>query len=117
MTVADRIIGFLLSEDDFEDEEDYREVWGPIPNDAVLLIPEPDEDEPPPFGITPGYYSQSQLVALLARFHNQPNAIQFIADMLESGNPDDDQFVQILRQNKHNPAAIARIVQAVHQAL
>ncbi len=117
MTSIDRIVEFLL-EDDFEDEDDYREVWHPIPNDAVLLIPDPEnESDPPPFGITPGYYNQGGLVGLLSRYSRNREAIQFIADMLESGVPEHDEFVRLLRQNKHNPAEIARLVQILHQSL
>lgn len=117
MTSIDKIVELLL-EDDFEDEDDYREVWSPVPNDSVLLIPEPEnEGDPPLFGITPGYYSQSGLVGLLSRYSRTPEALQFIADMLESGLPESDQFFQLLRLNKHNPAQIARIVQNFHQSL
>jgi len=117
VTPIGRIVELLL-EDDFGDDEDYREVWDTAPNDAVLLIPDSEnEGDPSPFGITPGYYDQSGLVGLLSRHSRNPEAIQFIADMLESGLPESDQFVQLLRQNKHNPAQIARIVQKFHQSL
>lgn len=38
---------------------------------------------PNEFGIKPGYYSRRGIVELLRRHKKNPDAIQFIADMLE----------------------------------
>jgi hypothetical protein len=49
-----------------------------------LIIPEHDEgDEPYPGGIEPGHYDLAGLVALLRQHKQDPDAIQFLADMLE----------------------------------
>lgn len=49
----------------------------------VLLIPEPDEGQTYPGNIQPGDYTMNELVCLLRTHKNNPEAIQFIADMLE----------------------------------
>jgi hypothetical protein len=41
------------------------------------------EGDPPPFGIEPGRYTVAELVELLRVHKNDPEAIQFIADMME----------------------------------
>jgi hypothetical protein len=82
-----------------------------IPKDAVLLIPDPeDENTPAPYGIAPGYYNPKQLLELLDQHRHNADAVHFIADMLEAGNPKDDGFAQLLRAHHADPAAIARIV-------
>jgi hypothetical protein len=52
----------------------------------VLLIPDydPDNPEPYPGNIQPGQYTMSQLVRLLREHAEEPDAIRFIADMLEN---------------------------------
>ena len=49
----------------------------------VLLIPYAESDKPPPYGIAPGAYTNADLVALLRHQKGNPDAVQFIADMLE----------------------------------
>ncbi len=51
----------------------------------MLLVPEYDPDDPQPYpgGIEPGVYFLSGLVALLREHAEDPEAIRFIADMLE----------------------------------
>lgn len=84
-----------------------------IPDDAVLLIPEPeDENSPAPYGVAPGYYDPKQMLALLDQHKHNADAIHFIADMLETGNPEDDEFAQLLKSNHANPVALAKIIQA-----
>lgn len=50
-----------------------------------LLIPdhETDQDEGYPGDIEPGIYSLNEVVELLRKHKGNPDAIQFIADMLE----------------------------------
>ena len=63
-----------------------------IPKDAVLLIPEPeDEQSRSPYGVAPGYYNPQQMLELLDHHRHNADAIHFIADMLETGNPEDDE--------------------------
>jgi hypothetical protein len=81
-----------------------------VPKDAVLLIPEPDDEDESTCGVQPGYYDAKQMLALIEKHLTDPDAIQFIADMLETGDADNDGFVELLRQNHHDPAAIARII-------
>ena len=52
---------------------------GPV----VLEIPDPDEGEKNPGSIEPGEYNVMDLVELLRNHKNNPEAIQFIADMME----------------------------------
>ena len=47
---------------------------------------------------------------MIEKHKDDADAIQFIADMLESGDPDNDGFVQMLRTNKNNPVELSRIV-------
>jgi hypothetical protein len=81
-----------------------------VPKDAVLLIPEP-ENEDAPYGIKPGYYNSRQLLRLLDKQKKKADAIRFIADMLETGDPANDGFAKMLRASQSNPQAIARIVE------
>jgi hypothetical protein len=82
-----------------------------IPKDAVLLIPGPEhENEPARYGIAPGYYNSKQLLELLDQHQHNADAILFIADMLETGNPKDDGFAKLLKTNRSDPVAIAKIV-------
>lgn len=84
-----------------------------LTNAAVLLIPEPEHaGEPPSHGIKPGYYDAEQLLQLLDQHKHNADAIHFIADMLETGNPKYDEFAQLVRTHHGDPAAIARIVKA-----
>jgi hypothetical protein len=87
-----------------------------IPKDAVLLIPEPDgEADPPTCGVQPGYYDAIQMLELIEKHKHDADAIEFIADMLETGDPDNDGFVQMLRSNRHNPGELARIVKICNE--
>lgn len=54
-------------------------------DEFTLLIPEydPEDEKPYPGDIKPGKYGLSDLVALLREHKDNPDAIQFIADMLE----------------------------------
>ena len=83
-----------------------------VPKDAVLLIPEPEhEGEPPTCGVKPGYYNSKQMLQLLDEHKNDAAAVQFIADMLETGDAENDGFAEMLRTNHHDPNALARIIQ------
>lgn len=83
-----------------------------VPKDAVLLIPEPEHrGEPPTCGVKPGYYNSKQMLQLIDEHKDDADAVQFIADMLETGDAENDGFAEMLRENHHDPAAIARIVQ------
>jgi hypothetical protein len=86
-----------------------------IPADAVLLIPEPDQGEAPAYGIAPGYYNPKQLLELLDQKKEDPDAISFIADMLETGNPTTDGFATTLRSNSSNYKTIIEIVKAASE--
>ena len=84
---------------------------GNVPDDAVLLIPEPEhQNDTPPYGVKPGYYNSKQLLQLVEKHKGDAAAIQFIADMLETGDPENDGFAVMLRTNRHDPNALARIV-------
>lgn len=77
----------------------------------MLLIPEPEHTgAQPAHGVKPGYCNPKQMLQLLDRHKDDADAIHFIADMLETGDADNDGFVELLRQNHHDPAAIARII-------
>jgi hypothetical protein len=81
-----------------------------IPKDAVLLIPEPEDEQTcASYGVAPGYYNPQQMLQLLDQHRHNADAIHFIADMLETGNPEDDAFAQLLRDHHTDPAAIAKI--------
>lgn len=57
----------------------------PVDPEPILVIPDYDPYEPKPYpgGIVPGEYTLSGLVELLRKHKNNPEAIQFIADLLE----------------------------------
>jgi hypothetical protein len=80
-----------------------------IPPDAVLLIPEPEAGELPAFGIKPGYYTRSGLLELVMQNRHNPDAIQFIAEMLEIGDGEHDGFALYLKQVKENPVELERL--------
>jgi hypothetical protein len=78
----------------------------------VLLIPDPEhEGEAPVYGVEPGYYNSKRMLKLIEEHKWNSDAVQFIADMLETGDPDNDGFAEMLRTNCHDPKAVARIVQ------
>ena len=82
-----------------------------IPPDAVLLIPEPEQaGEKPLFGIQPGYYNPKQMLKLLEDHKDNSEAVHYIADMLETGNAEDDGFAQLLRAACNDTQEIERIV-------
>jgi|ERR1022692_2847069 hypothetical protein len=84
-----------------------------VPKDAVLLIPEPElKDETSPHAIKPGYYDSKQLLQLLDHHKADAGAVQSIAVMLETGDPENVGWVNMLGKNRRNPLAIARIVQS-----
>jgi hypothetical protein len=86
---------------------------GSIPKDAVLLIPEPEgEYDPPTCGVQPGYYDAKQMLELIEKHKDNADAIQFIADMLETGNAEYDGFAVMLRENRKKPAALMKIVKS-----
>lgn len=88
-----------------------------IPKDAVLLIPKPEDRHAPiPYGVTPGYYNPKQLLELLDQHLHNAEAIYFIADMLETGNPKDDGFAEMLRAHHADPSALANIVKAARES-
>ena len=53
---------------------------GPI----VLEVPEPEEGTSNPGDIDPGEYSLQALVELLRTHKDEPEVIEFIADMMEA---------------------------------
>jgi hypothetical protein len=68
-----------------------------VPNDAVLLIPESEqEEEQPAYGVKPGYYNSKQMLQLLDIHKDNPDAVHFIADMLEAGDAENDGFPDTL---------------------
>ncbi len=50
--------------------------------DGLLIPPDPGA-KPYPGGIAPGFYHINDVVALLREHKHNPEAVQFIADMLE----------------------------------
>jgi hypothetical protein len=82
-----------------------------IPANAVLLIPEPEnENDAPMYGVKAGYYNSKQMVDLIDQHKGNADAIHYIADMLETGDAESDGFAVMLRGNCRDPQAIARIV-------
>jgi len=53
--------------------------------DTKIMIPEYDPDDPKPYpgGIKPGYYLVNEFVQLLRDHRHDPDAIYFLADLLE----------------------------------
>ena len=79
--------------------------------DAVLLIPEPEKGNGRPSeNVKPGYYNLKEMLTLIERNKMNASVVQYIADMLETGNPDYDGFSKMLRRNHGDPVAIARII-------
>ena len=56
-----------------------------ITNETELLIPDYDPYNPKPYpgDIKPGSYSKAEVKKLLKKHKNNPEALQFIQDMLE----------------------------------
>ena len=86
------------------------------------MIPAPEDgSEAPAYGIKPGYYNSNQMVDLINQYKTKAAAIQFIADMLETGDPQIDGFADMLRANNINSSALGRIAeqcraQAAHRS-
>ena len=57
------------------------------------------------------YYNSKQMLRLLNKHKDNADAVRFIADMLETGDSENDGFAEMLRKNHHDSAAIARIIQ------
>ena len=77
----------------------------------MLLIPDPKEgDASSAYGIRPGYYTAKQMLELVNENKSNADAIQFIADMLETGDAENDGFAEMLRNHRENPIEIARII-------
>jgi hypothetical protein len=77
----------------------------------MLVIPEPEtEGEPPTCGVQPGYYDAKQMLDLIEKHKADADAIQFIADMLETGDPENDGFAQMVRWHRQDPAELSWIV-------
>jgi len=49
----------------------------------MLLIPDAEDGNDSLYGIKPGLYDRNGLVGLLRAHRTNPNAIQYIADMLD----------------------------------
>jgi hypothetical protein len=87
-----------------------------MPSDAVLLIPEPEsEGHSPIYGIKPGYYNSKQMLRLIEENKANAESLQFIADMLETGDPENDGFAEMVRKNQNDPIAIQRIVEICNE--
>ena len=56
-----------------------------VSREARILIPDydPDNAEPYPGNIKPGYYSKSEVKKLLKKHKDNPVVLQFIRDMME----------------------------------
>jgi hypothetical protein len=69
----------------FEGQSRVRFVEGVTKMEFELLIPEYDTEDPEPYpgDIKPGVYARNQVVELLRLNKGNPEAVQFIADMLE----------------------------------
>jgi hypothetical protein len=66
---------------------------------VTLLIPEPQSASgKPAYGVEPGYYDQAQLLGLLEKHKLNPAGIHFIADMLETGDAENDGFAELLKR-------------------
>lgn len=77
-----------------------------------MLIPEPEDASGiPAYDIPPGYYNSDQMLDLISCHRTNAAAIQYIADMLETGEPATDGLAVMLRTNRRNPFAIDRIIQ------
>ncbi len=76
----------------------------------MLLIPEPEhEGEQPAYDVNPGYYNPKQMLQLVGHHKGDADAIHFIADMLETGDAENDGFAVMLRTRCHHPGALDRI--------
>ncbi len=83
-----------------------------IPKDAVLLIPEPEnEHDQPAYGVKPGYYNSKGMLDLLEEHKGNADAVHYIADMLETGDEENDGFAELLKKNHQDEAAIARFIE------
>jgi len=64
----------------------------------------------PAYGVKPGYYNSKEMLQLIDLHRTNADAIHFIADMLETGDADNDGFAELLRQNYHDTLAISRLI-------
>jgi hypothetical protein len=56
-----------------------------VSDEETIIIPDYDPYNPKPYpgDIKPGYYSKSEIKKLLKKHKNNPEALQFLRDMLE----------------------------------
>ncbi len=56
-----------------------------VTHETALIIPDydPDNPEPYPGDIKPGYYSDEETKKLIEKYKDDSEALQFIRDMLE----------------------------------
>ena len=71
--------------DDTDIDAHYENDQVAEPGAYLILIPDYDPDRPEgyPGGIRPGPLSRNEVVGLLRQFKEDPEVIQFLADMLE----------------------------------
>lgn len=88
----------------------------PVPSQSPiegpnLLIPDYDHEGGGkyPGDIKPGYYDDRQVVELLLYHLGNPDALQFIANMMETGIPEKDTFAMWLRKNKNNKPLLMQV--------
>lgn len=90
-----------------------KEVSNENQADSVLLIPYYEEGgkEEYPGGIKPGYYNEKELIQMILQHAANPEAIYFIADMLDSGDPPaHDKFGKELRKYHKFPGMIRHVI-------
>lgn len=80
-------------------------------NAAVLLIPDyENNNDKYPGDIKPGYYNRPQLLNLIIANRENPEALYFIADMLDTGSEDNTEFVSDLREATKNPKLLKKFI-------
>ncbi len=83
-------------------------------DDSVLLIPDYEESgEKYPGNLQPGYYNKKELAMLLYQHRKDPKVLQFIADMLETGDPSTDAFATSLRRVARNSKAREQLINTI----
>lgn len=95
--------------------------------DSVLLIPggggdgdgTMDDGRLPlsAYAIEPGYYNAEQLLELIDAHANEPEAIQFIADTLSTGNPKYDGWARLIVYMKDDAARLQQAVNDVRRGM
>ena len=75
----------MTNEEHKKFKREYERFQAQLFGETMFVVPDNEEgcNEGYPGGILPGHYTMNQLVEMLRMYKDNPEVIEFIADMLE----------------------------------